>query len=147
MAALPTGLGDAGRVTTPEGPEGPGGPDEAGGPDGPDGPGSPTAPDGWPEARLRRIVVTVRGRVQGVGFRWFAQRQAERLGLAGWVSNQPDGSVKVVAEGEARSLDRFVAALRSGPPAASVREAEVRHEPPRGLGPGFDLRPGAHRGD
>ena len=46
----------------------------------------------------QRLVAIVRGQVQGVGYRWFVQREAARLGLQGWVANQLDGSVEVVAE-------------------------------------------------
>ena len=52
----------------------------------------------------QRLVATVRGMVQGVGFRWFVQREAARLGLDGWVANQVDGSVEVVAEGPDAAL-------------------------------------------
>jgi acylphosphatase len=69
---------------------------------------------------LKRLHVVVRGRVQGVGFRWFARKTAERLGLAGWVKNLADGSVEVVAEGDQSALDAFRQALRSGPRGAAV---------------------------
>ena len=73
----------------------------------------------------------VRGRVQGVGFRWFVWRQAERLGLRGWARNLPDGTVEVVAEGPAESLARFAEALGRGPSAAivdGVEKAELSHQ-------------------
>lgn len=85
--------------------------------------------------------------VQGVGFRWFAQREAFRLGLAGWVANRPEGSVVAVAEGPPAALDAFVAVLREGPPGAWVREVEVRQEPARGEPADFHIRSGSHRGD
>jgi acylphosphatase len=66
------------------------------------------------------VQVKVTGRVQGVAFRWEAQHAAERLGVTGWVRNEPDGSVFVVAEGEEAILHRFLAYLREGPPAARV---------------------------
>ena len=65
-----------------------------------------------------RFVVT--GRVQGVGFRWFVVKQARALGVAGYVRNRDDGSVEVVAVGEAAVLEELAAALRRGPPAARV---------------------------
>ncbi|HEX6091378.1 MAG TPA: acylphosphatase [Gemmatimonadales bacterium] len=65
-----------------------------------------------------RFVVT--GRVQGVGFRWFVVKQARALGVAGYVRNRDDGSVEVVAEGEAAAVENLAAALRRGPPAARV---------------------------
>jgi acylphosphatase len=69
---------------------------------------------------MMRIHVAVRGRVQGVGFRWFAREAARGLSLAGWVSNKPDGSVEVAAEGAEQAIAQFRAALRDGPPGASV---------------------------
>jgi acylphosphatase len=67
-----------------------------------------------------RLHVVVRGRVQGVGFRWFVREAARRRNLAGWVRNRQDGAVEVMAEG----ADRDVAALRGdlarGPDGASV---------------------------
>ena len=62
----------------------------------------------------------VHGHVQGVGFRYFVSRTARALGIAGWVRNQPDGSVEAAASGDPAALDRFEQALRQGPPAASV---------------------------
>ncbi len=67
----------------------------------------------------------VSGRVQGVGFRYFARRTATRLGLAGWVRNLPDGRVEALAEGNPEALRRFEEELRSGPTLASVREVRV----------------------
>ena len=55
-----------------------------------------------------RIEATIRGTVQGVGFRWFIVRRASDLGLVGWTSNEPDGSVKVVAEGSPAALDQLL---------------------------------------
>jgi acylphosphatase len=71
----------------------------------------------------RRFVV--RGYVQGVGFRYFAQREATRLGLTGWVRNLDDGRVEVHAQGSAASLDEFAGALHRGPRFADVRGVEV----------------------
>jgi len=95
----------------------------------------------------RRLVATVRGQVQGVGFRWFVQREAARLGLDGWVANQPDGSVEVVAEGPDGQLDQLVLQLWEGPLGAAVGGVDVRHEPARGNITGFTIRSGAHAGD
>lgn len=94
-----------------------------------------------------RLVASVIGYVQGVGFRWFVQREADRLGLAGWVANIGDGSVEVIAEGRTSQIDELVDALRSGPAGASVRAVEVRMEPWRGNLVGFEIRSGAHHGD
>jgi acylphosphatase len=86
-----------------------------------------------------RLHVLVRGRVQGVGFRWFVRETARELGLAGWVRNRPDGTVEVAAEGSVALLDRLRDELRKGPPGASVAtledlEADDRiHEHPFGI--------------
>lgn len=62
----------------------------------------------------------VLGRVQGVGFRWFVREQARALGLAGSVRNLSNGSVEVIARGDAAALDGLFDALRQGPPGARV---------------------------
>ncbi len=100
-----------------------------------------------PDGPLSRLVAIARGRVQGVGYRWFVEREATHLRLDGWVANRSDGSVEVVAEGRAEELERLVSALREGPAAADVSDVDVRHEPARGDLVGFSIRSGAHRGD
>lgn len=62
----------------------------------------------------------VRGRVQGVGFRWFVRERGRKLGVKGWVRNRADGSVEVEAEGETLSLEELRGCLREGPPGARV---------------------------
>lgn len=74
----------------------------------------------------RRFLIS--GRVQGVGFRWFAQNAAIREGITGWVRNLPDGRVEALAEGEAESLTRMERALRSGPGGARVDDVAVDTE-------------------
>lgn len=66
----------------------------------------------------------VRGQVQGVGFRWFVWRQAERLKLRGFARNLADGSVEVVADGPDQELAQFEQALERGPSAARVAGVE-----------------------
>lgn len=94
-----------------------------------------------------RLVATVRGFVQGVGFRWFVEREAAALQLDGWVANRADGSVEVVAEGPQEAVGQLVLALWEGPAGSSVSDVAVRHEPARGNVVGFSIRSGAHRGD
>ncbi len=81
----------------------------------------------------------VSGRVQGVGFRYSAVRQARSLGLQGWVRNDESGGVQVVAEGERDRLETFLSWLRKGPPGAYVRDVQVTWEPPSGSHQGFDV--------
>jgi acylphosphatase len=68
----------------------------------------------------------VRGRVQGVGFRWFVEREAHILGIAGWVRNNHDGSVEVLAQGTRDQLSGLHMRLREGPRAARVDSVEVQ---------------------
>ena len=74
-----------------------------------------------------------------MGFRWFAKKLAESLGLAGWVRNREDGSVELEAEGIAGSLDEFERRLRPGNPSAEVNEIVAAPVAPRG-GNGFEIR-------
>ena len=83
---------------------------------------------------------TISGRVQGVGFRWFAQDAATRENIHGWVRNLADGGVEAAAEGEAEALDRFERALRHGPPGARVEQVAIEHTVPGGREPGFSVR-------
>jgi acylphosphatase len=71
-----------------------------------------------------RCHVVVRGRVQGVGFRWFVREQARRLDVAGWVRNRSDGCVEVAAEGTNDSIEALRQALREGPPGATVASVD-----------------------
>jgi acylphosphatase len=66
----------------------------------------------------------VRGRVQGVGFRWFVEREAQVLGIAGWVRNNVDGSVEVLAMGTREQLLGLRSRLQTGPRAARVDDVE-----------------------
>ena len=74
----------------------------------------------------------MRGVVQGMGFRWSCVREAERLGVAGWVRNLPTGEVEIVAEGGEEAVGRLVAWARRGPSGARVDAVEVREEAPAG---------------
>jgi acylphosphatase len=76
---------------------------------------------------MQRLAVrlSIQGRVQGVGYRWWALQEAERLGLAGWVRNRSDGSVEVLAIGLEEVIDELVDACGRGPPAAAVTSVEA----------------------
>lgn len=75
-----------------------------------------------PPVKARRFLV--HGRVQGVGFRWFVEREARILGVAGWVRNNSDGRVEVLAQGTPDQLSALSARLRQGPRAARVDDVE-----------------------
>ena len=74
-------------------------------------------------AQLTRRFV-VKGRVQGVGFRWFVESEAQKLGVAGWVRNNMDGTVEVLASGSREQLAELRRRLRQGPRAARVDDVE-----------------------
>ena len=82
----------------------------------------------------------ISGRVQGVGFRYFAEAAARREGVHGWVRNLPDGRVEAEAEGDAEGVERFEIALRHGPAGARVAAVDVDHTVPRGHQTGFTIR-------
>lgn len=71
-----------------------------------------------------RFHAVVRGRVQGVGFRWFVREEARALDLAGWVANRRDGSVEVEAEGPVGAIEGLRGVLARGPESAVVEELE-----------------------
>lgn len=83
---------------------------------------------------------TVRGRVQGVGFRYSVLSEAKRIGVAGFVENRPDGAVYVEAEGSPEQLDRLEAFLREGPPAARVEAFDSERSAASGGFGGFSWR-------
>jgi len=87
---------------------------------------------------VKAVQVRVTGRVQGVSFRWCTQEQARRLGVAGWVRNEPDGSVLLHAEGDDEAVDALVAWCRTGPSMAKVSDVAVRGAAPSGAG-SFDV--------
>lgn len=78
--------------------------------------------------QARRYLV--RGRVQGVGFRWFVEREAHMLGIAGWVRNNHDGCVEVLAQGTRDQLSGLHSRLREGPRAARVDAVDVSETSP-----------------
>ncbi len=78
----------------------------------------------------RRLEAVVHGRVQGVSFRYYTQRRAVELGLTGYVRNQWDGTVEVVAEGQQAKLEELLSFLRVGPRAALVTEVNIRWTAP-----------------
>jgi acylphosphatase len=86
------------------------------------------------------VLILIRGRVQGVGFRFYAQDVAQELGLAGWVRNLPDGTVEAYAEGQRKDLDTWIEKLRQGPPLSRVEVVSATWPPPQGTPPPFSIR-------
>ena len=95
----------------------------------------------------RRLEAIVRGRVQGVGFRMFVADRAIQLGLNGWVANQADGGVRVVAEGPDTALGRLLLHLHDGPPGARVEQVDEAWSVAGGSYDRFSIRSGWHAGD
>ena len=90
---------------------------------------------------MDRLEASISGRVQGVNYRFYTQRQAERLGLTGYALNCGDGSVEVVAEGERADLERLLAWLQQGPPSARVEQVSPRWKAATGAYARFEVRP------
>jgi acylphosphatase len=74
---------------------------------------------------MKTLRVSIAGRVQGVGFRWWVEEEARRRGLSGWVRNRRDGSVEAVFSGDAAVVDDMVAACGRGPSSARVDKVET----------------------
>jgi len=88
---------------------------------------------------VKAVTVTVTGRVQGVSFRWYAVQEARRLGVTGWIRNDPDGSVRCHVEGDDAAVDAMVEWCHHGPSYASVRCVAVAEA--RRIGSdAFDIR-------
>jgi acylphosphatase len=87
-----------------------------------------------------RLSARVIGRVQGVGYRWWARSRADELGLTGWIANDPDDrAVELVAEGSARALDAFERMLWEGPASAHVERVDAARELASGAFPRFEI--------
>lgn len=89
---------------------------------------------------MERLHLVVIGHVQGVSFRAHTQAEARRRGLVGWVRNQPDGGVELVAEGPREALDGLLAWARKGPSFARVTGIEVDWGVATGEHEGFEIR-------
>ncbi len=109
----------------------------------------PEAPPGArpPAPERARLDAVVSGWVQGVGFRLFASRRAEALGLTGWVRNEADGRVRLVAEGPRAELETLLAALQLGPAGAEVDGVSAAWSSPTGAFARFEIRSGWTSGD
>lgn len=87
-----------------------------------------------------RLHATIKGNVQGVGFRHFTRQTAQEQGLKGWVRNLRDGRVEVVAEGEHDALNQLLIRLRKGPISADVNDIDYRFEDAQGEFDSFRVR-------
>jgi len=85
------------------------------------------------------VLALIRGRVQGVGFRYEARSVARSLGIRGWISNLPDGGVETYAEGPEAAMNRFVNWLRQGPPGANVTSVDISDRKPKGTYASFTV--------
>ena len=86
------------------------------------------------------LAAVVSGHVQGVGFRFFVRQQARKLGLSGWVLNQPDGTVALEAEGQKEALEKLADSLQQGPVGAVVENVHVNWSPEQGWSHEFEVR-------
>jgi len=82
----------------------------------------------------------VKGRVQGVGFRYFVKNEAKALGLIGWVRNLPDGTVEVWAQGPFSILEQFMQRLKTGPVGSHVEETQFQWFEDKSLFTRFEIR-------
>ena len=89
---------------------------------------------------MARVRLLVSGRVQGVGYRWFAREEARALAVRGWVRNMPDGTVEIAASAADDTLTRFVERLRAGPPGANVAGIRELADPGDDLPDPFTIR-------
>ncbi len=78
---------------------------------------------------IQAVHVIVSGRVQGVGYRWFVQNVATKLGIKGYVRNLPDGTVELDAEGETESLNTLINEMKKGPRGAYVQALQEQRKP------------------
>jgi acylphosphatase len=83
--------------------------------------------------------ILVHGRVQGVGYRFFAQDLAESLGLVGWVRNCPDGTVECYVEGSRPAIEDFIQRLEDGPSMAHVESVSADWQAPQGVHTSFSI--------
>ena len=87
-----------------------------------------------------RVRVVVHGRVQGVGYRYFTLQQAQKLGLAGWVKNQPNGTVLLEAQGSNETIQKLLEKCRKGPSLAYVSDMSIQEIPEIPGDSGFEVR-------
>jgi acylphosphatase len=94
--------------------------------------------------QIKQLTAVVTGRVQGVGFRYFIMRAAQKLELCGWVRNRASGEVEVVAQGPMPALQQLLRQVRQGPPSAHVLSVAVQYHDPNPRLHDFELKPTAY---
>lgn len=87
----------------------------------------------------KQVEIIVSGLVQDVNFRYYTRELAQKLGLVGWVRNENDGTVKIVAEGEERKLRELVKWAKTGPQFARVKDVKVNWQESKGLFEEFSI--------
>jgi acylphosphatase len=90
---------------------------------------------------MRRVHIIVKGLVQGIGFRYFTERQAQALGVVGWVRNKYGGEVEVLAEGDDEAIVKFTEMVRLGPNHAQVQDVVLAEQEYIGEFSCFDVYP------
>ncbi len=88
----------------------------------------------------KRNMIYISGRVQGVGFRYYAQKLGNTLGLNGYVRNMPDGSLLIEAEGNDKNMELFIERMRRGPHLAYVEQVQVQESDCQYDLPDFEVR-------
>jgi acylphosphatase len=89
---------------------------------------------------MKALHMKIYGRVQGVWFRASTREQAQRLGVSGWVRNNPDGAVEALAQGSIKAVDELLQWCRQGPPGAYVERVDVEETIPLDEIKGFSVR-------
>jgi acylphosphatase len=80
---------------------------------------------------VKQVYITISGRVQGVGFRYYALHKAEELNITGWIKNTPEGNVEMEASGETKNLDVFIEWMKIGPSRAYIERFAVSEISPK----------------
>ena len=88
----------------------------------------------------KQVILKIYGRVQGVFFRDSTWRQAKKLGLTGWVSNEKDGTVKVIVEGKQEDLEKLIQWCYNGPMMAQVEKIDIDWQEATGEFEGFEIK-------
>lgn len=87
----------------------------------------------------KRVILNIFGRVQNIGFRYYTAQKANKLKIAGWVKNESDGSVKILAEGEEESLKKLLLWCSKGPRFAQIDKIDVKWQDYKGKSTSFKI--------